>query len=86
MIQKISAPISVNSDYNHHTRQFQPVQVSWEGRDYSIIKIGLHHTYREGRTLYHIFSAASQNLFFKLSLNTDTLQWMLQEIADDLAN
>jgi hypothetical protein len=86
MIQKISAPISVVTDYDHHTRQFKPIKVTWEGRDYPILKIGLHHTYRDGRTLYHIFSALGQNLFFKLAFNTDTLQWMLEEIADDTAN
>jgi hypothetical protein len=86
MIQKISAPISVSSSYDHHTRQFRPQIVTWEGRDYPIIKIGLHHTYRQGRTLYHVFSVSSKDFFFKLVFNTDTLQWMLEEIADDSTN
>lgn len=82
MIQAINTPISVTTRYNHHLRQTRPVTVSWEGRDYHLIKIGLHHTFREGRTLYHVFSAASQACFFKLILNTDTLTWHLSEIAD----
>jgi hypothetical protein len=86
MIYQISAPISVTVHYNHHTRRFVPVKVTWEGRDYPIIKLGLHHTYRAGRTLYHIFSVASQNLFFRLKLDTDTLHWTLEEIADNITN
>lgn len=86
MIQKISAPVSVVSHYNHRVRRFQPVIVSWDGRDYPIIKIGLHHTYRQGRTLYHIFSVSSRDLFFRLNFNTDTLNWTLEEIADDGVN
>lgn len=86
MIQSISAPISVIVHYRHRERRFVPVQVTWEGRDYPILKIGLHHTYRSGRTLYHVFSVASQTLFFRLQFNTDNLHWTLEEIADDDTN
>lgn len=86
MIQKIQAPISVTLTFDHHRRRSVPTHVVWEGRDYPIIKLGLHHTYRAGRTLYHVFSVASQNIFFRLVLNTNTLHWTLEEIADDDAN
>lgn len=86
MIQKVNVPISVTSHYDHKTRKIVVVSVLWEGRDYPIVKLGLHHTYRSGRTLYHVFSVASETIFFRLVLNTDTLHWTLEEIADDLAN
>jgi hypothetical protein len=86
MIQKISAPISVQLFFDHHLSQAKPTNVIWERRNYPITKIGLHHTYRQGRTLFHVFSAASPTLFFKLVLNTDTLHWTLEEIADDEPN
>jgi hypothetical protein len=44
----------------------------------------LHHTFRSGRTLFHVFSVASKSLFFRLVLNTDTLFWRLEEISDGL--
>lgn len=59
-----------------------PKYVIWKGRNYIISKIGLHHTFRGGRTLYHIFSVVSDTLFFKLRLNTDSLIWKLTEISD----
>jgi hypothetical protein len=71
-------PVSV--DFNVFPRQ-----VVWRGRNYVIAKLGLHHTYREGRVLYHIFSVVSTSGFFlRLSLNAETLRWKLEEVSDGL--
>ncbi len=61
-----------------------PKSVLWRGRKYEIIKIGLHHKYREGTTLYHIFSVITPTLFLRLNLNTDNLLWTLEEISDGI--
>jgi hypothetical protein len=82
MIQKISAPISVCIYFNHKTRSVAPRWVIWEGRTYAIKKIDLHHTLRQERTLYHVFSVETDVLFFRLVYNTDTLHWMVEEIAN----
>lgn len=82
MIQKISAPISVDLVFDYQKRSVFPKEVVWEGRTYPILKIGLHHTYRLGRTLFHVFSVASESLFFRLELNTDNLFWRLEEVSD----
>ncbi|HBC72777.1 MAG: hypothetical protein UX91_C0006G0065 [Candidatus Amesbacteria bacterium GW2011_GWB1_47_19] len=82
MIQKISVPVSVDLSFNHHTRTVLPVRLIFEGRNHLIRRIGFHHVYREGRTLYHVFSVASDTLFFRLVLNTDNLHWQLEEISD----
>jgi len=82
MVQKISTPISVNLVFDHHLHRVSPTQVIWENRSYPILKVGLHHSYHQGRTLYHVFSVASQTLFFRLVLNTDNLFWTLEEISD----
>lgn len=82
MIQQVKVPISVLSKFDHRARKTFPVKVTWEGREYRIIKIGLHHTYRAGRVLHHVFSVASQTLYFKLVLNTESLQWTLEEVSD----
>ncbi len=59
-----------------------PKYVVWKGRNHTVTQIGLHHTLREGRTLYHIFSAVSGTLFMRLKFDTDTLLWRLEEISD----
>ena len=86
MIQKISAPVSVQLVYDHRLHSVTPRQILWDGRVIRIAKVGLHHTIREGRTLFHIFSVVSNDLFFRLKLNTENLFWTLEEIADGLVN
>ena len=84
MIQKVFLPVSVGIAFDHKRRKVIPKWVLWEGRLYPVEKVGLHHTYKEGRTLFHVFSVASKTLFFRLVLNTNTLSWRLEEIADGL--
>lgn len=84
MIQKVSLPVSVNLVFDHKTRHVFPREVTWEGKNYPIVKTGLHHTYRTGRTLFHVFSAAASGIFFRLVLNTDNLFWSLEEVSDGL--
>lgn len=86
MIQKLSVPVSVDLSFDCKKRTVCPKEIIWEGETHPVVKIGLHHTYREGRTLYHVFSVASQTLFFRLVLNTDNLFWTLEEISDGLSD
>jgi len=84
MIEKISVPVSVGLVFDHTLRKVIPRWVKWDGKLYGIEKIGFHHTYREGRVLYHVFSVASKTLFFRLVLNTESLIWRLEELSDGL--
>lgn len=84
MIEKLSLPVSVGITFDHTKRKVVPKWILWEGKLYSVEKIGLHHTFRTGRTLFHVFSVASKTLFFRLVLNTDTLFWRLEEISDGM--
>ncbi|OGM05257.1 hypothetical protein A2125_01340 [Candidatus Woesebacteria bacterium GWB1_43_5] len=82
--QKISEPVSVSLAYDSQKKKVCPKWVVWNNRLYPIAKVGLHHTFRQGRTLYHVFSVASRALFFRLVLDTETLHWKLEEIGDGL--
>lgn len=86
MIQRIKAPVSVVMTYDSKERIVVPRRLRWDGKLYQITRIGLHHTQREGRTLFHIFSVESTALSFRLKLNTDNLQWTLEEISDGEPN
>ena len=79
MIQRLDEVAKVTFEKN-------PQKVWYGGREHLIEKIGLHHTYRAGRTLYHVFSVASSDLFFRLVLDTDNLLWKLTEVSDGEAN
>lgn len=72
--------------FDHKRRSVYPKYILWEGKNYQVTKIGLHHTYRLGRTLYHVFSVDTPTLFFRLVMNTDNLHWSVEEIADGECN
>lgn len=84
MIEKISESVSVSFTFDSSKRSVEPRALVWNGRLYAVSKIGLHHTFRKGSTLYHVFSVVSKNLFFRLVLNTESLHWRLEEISDGL--
>lgn len=84
MIEKMDVSVSVTLIYDSGKKKIIPKWVVWNGRLYPIIKVGLHHTFRRGRVLYHVFSVASKTLFFRLVLNTENLYWRLEEISDGL--
>ena len=84
MIQRLKTPVSVTLVFDAETRKIAPREVVWQGRLYQVVKIGLHHTYRTGRTLFHVFSVQTASLFLRLVFNTDNLHWTLEEISDGL--
>jgi hypothetical protein len=76
MTETISEEVSVGmNEY--------PKWVKWKGRTYKVEKVGLHHTYRRGKVLYHVFSVATKTLFMRLSFNTETLGWRLEEVEEN---
>ncbi len=82
MIQTINTPVSVSLFFNHKNQTVSPSVLWWEGRQYLVSKVGLHHTFRQGRTLYHVYSVQAESFFFRLIMNTDTLFWSVGQISD----
>ncbi len=80
MTEAVNESVSVAFWSNHVTRKTFPYSLYWHGRRYLITDIGFHHTYRDGRTLVHMFSVTDGNTFFKLLFNTETLEWRLLEV------
>ncbi len=75
-------PISATLIFNATTGKVIPGAVLYNNKKHIIEKLGFHHYFRSGKTLYHIFSVTSGTLFFKLSFNTDNLNWTLEEVYD----
>jgi len=61
-----------------------PKYVVCHGRNYTVTKIGLHHIYREGKVLYHIFSIVADTVFMRLKFDTENLNWTLEETEDGI--
>ncbi|OQA83126.1 MAG: hypothetical protein BWY29_00497 [Microgenomates group bacterium ADurb.Bin238] len=84
MVQRLNEPVSVTLFFNHQNHSIFPKTIIWHNHSYPITKLGLHHSYRLGSTLYHIFSVVSRSYFFRLKLDTSTLHWTLEELSDGL--
>lgn len=84
MTQKLSEEVSVNFSFDSKAKKVYPKKVLWKNRLYQIDKIGFHHTYRLGSTLFHVFSVVTSTLFMRLVLNTENLHWVLEEIDDTI--
>lgn len=82
-MENIDDKVSVNLFSNHTIGSVFPTGFFWRGRSYRIQKVGLHHTFREGRSLVHVFSVTDGTTFFKLEMNTETLLWRLVEVETD---
>lgn len=63
-----------------------PIKIKWKGRYFNMVKIGLTHPKREGRVLHHIFEGTDGKLMFRLSYNTESLQWTLIATSDGLSS
>lgn len=79
-LQKIYEEVSVDLIFDSITKRVYPKLVVWKGKTYKVKKIGLHHTYKEGNVLYHVFSVTTDSSFLRLVLNTKNLHWALTEI------
>lgn len=84
MTEKINALVDVISVYRKETGKTIPLRLLWQGRAYTITKLGFHHTVRVGRCLHHLFSVTDGNLFFRLNHDTEMLSWTLEEVSDGL--
>jgi len=76
-------PVSVNLLYDHKKNRVTPLALRWDGEIKKVTSVDLHHSYRTGRTLFHVFSVSTQGAFFKLVLNTESLFWEVEEVACD---
>ena len=86
MLTKIGEKVSVNLVYNSVSDTLLPKYLKWKNRLYTICKVGLHYTLYHGNTLIHMFSVCDQNHYFLLSLDTKTLHWTLEQVADGVTN
>jgi hypothetical protein len=86
MTEAINEKVSILMLYNRQSRQVKPEQMRWQGRLVKFSRLAFHHTIREGKKLIHIFSVSNGTMDFRLSLDTETLFWTLEEVSDGLAS
>lgn len=85
MNEAVGEKISVISVFDAQKGNIMPRKIMWHNREYIMSKLGYHHCVREGRVLFHIFHVTDGSTAFRLSLNTETLHWTLEEVYDESA-
>lgn len=80
MTQKIDEAVSVSLTYDSTKGTVSPRAIAWKNKLYPVTRVGLHHTYLKGSTLFHVFSCVTPTIFVRLVLNTQTLHWKLEEV------
>lgn len=86
MNEVINEKVSVITVFDRNKGVVIPQKIKWQGRIYTIEKIGYHHKMKEGRKLLHIFSVSNSSIAFRLRFDTETLHWTLEEVSDGCAN
>ena len=81
LLHPINEKVSVVAIYNKSANEVTPWRIKWQGRVYTIKEIGFHHTVRQGNRFYHVFSVTDGNSSFKLTCDTETLHWTLDEVT-----
>ena len=81
MRPSLNEPVSVVWYYNAKLKHMQPYMLTWNNQDYHLGKIDFWHKTWEGKYQVHHFSIADKagQVYFKLALNTNTLNWTLEE-------
>lgn len=82
MEKKIDEPVSVSLVFDCYKRKNVISKIMWRKRVYKIKQQGLHHTYKRGSKLFHVFSVAGDVLSFRLVLDGSSLTWKLENIYD----
>ena len=87
MLEQINEPIEVIAKFVLLRQGFGgqagnktiPVKFLWQGREILVKKVNLAYSRWEGRIKLHYFAVSDEANYFKLQLNSETLQWTLLE-------
>jgi len=86
MNETINEKVSVILIYNQETGLVMPKKIRWRNRDYLIKSLAYYHRIRQGKNIIHIFNVTDGSLDFRLSLDSESLHWTLEEIYDQSAD
>ncbi|MEK7592435.1 MAG: hypothetical protein AAB508_03505 [Patescibacteria group bacterium] len=82
MAESVNESVSVDLLSNHLQKRAYPWAISWRGRRHTVKTVGLHHTTRVGRVLFHLFSVSDGTTCFRLQFDTEFLSWKLLEVSE----
>ncbi len=86
MYEHINERISVVAIFGNTYNDVRPFKIKWHEREYLITKVSYVHKYKEGKTLYHAFSATDGVNYFELLFDPQELSWLIGRVSNNEAN
>ena len=84
MVEQIKQPVSVLYLHNKVKKTMIPVRITWNNKLYTVEKVGFHYHAIVSGYYKHFFYLTSEDTYFKISLDTKTLETVLEETGDGL--
>jgi len=81
MLEKLNEPVKVSVKFDFD-RVF-PVAFEWRQKTYTVEKVHLIHSERQGNDVIHYFSVTDSVNFFRLAFFTRDLSWRIEELYYD---
>lgn len=85
MYESIDEPVSVIAIFGKGYQSIRPFKMQWHDKDYLIRQVGYVHKYKEGVTMWHVFSVTDGINFFELKFNSEELKWILGRVSNNEA-
>lgn len=82
-VEYVNEPVEVRVDFCN--RRVLPRAMSWNNRLYAVKSINMIHSARNGASKLFFFSVSDDINYFKLQLDTESLEWRLIEMYSDAA-
>jgi galactose mutarotase-like enzyme len=78
----VHEPITVTAAFPPRGR-VKITSFEWQGKTYTVDKVNLSTRANKGEARVWLFSVSTKTAAFKLRLDTDTLQWWMEEFTWD---
>ena len=59
-----------------------PYRLRWQGKIHTIKALNYHHRKRVGSVIRHVFHVSDGESDFRISFDSDTLSWRLEEVCE----
>jgi hypothetical protein len=86
MLQKVNETISVITVFDKDKKTNIPYKIRWNNQVYKISKLAYYHQIRDGQKIQHIYHVTDGRIDFRLRLDSQNLNWFLEEVSDGLVN
>ena len=86
MYENINQQVQVIAIFGLEYKKVRPFKMEWHGREFLIKEVTYTRKYKEGQTIWHVFSGTDGISFFELKYDSYGLKWILGRVSDNDAH